>query len=262
MTKLDLNKLAATPPEAAKQQNVARQFAEFMAKAAKIALALAPGLTKLIDEQKPSADLLLAALHLFNARLARRYGVPEADFVGLARASYLEAPELFASPVADVLRTARALIAAGEWCQGNDIEKKVRDDTTGVVKNVSLGRDDSISDAVAFGVLAAIDESSDAESNRSQARELFFLAIRDSGFKYTLGASIPIIIKEWNDYGWAPPLPEETVMGPHATPTQIQRHAEERAEVLAQWPKAAAQPRTKDEVLLMFDTAVTLAGQR
>jgi hypothetical protein len=267
MTKLDVRTPAAAPtaqlPVSANQE-----MAQFMERALKAAQDLAPLISREIEARQMDVSVALVALLLYSAANARAQGATQQEFVNAAEQAYGDVEELTATPVIEVLKKARAMIATG-WCQGNLARKWVKDSTKPEGKRlVDCHVDDKY--ASRFSTLGAVEAAADSSSNRKAARELVLQSIAESWL--VPDGSLPITaITDWNDHGWAPPLPRLVL--PAAPPENASAETHENYQKIVekmqldydtitvpQHPKPAPNPRTKEQVLAIFDRAIALAG--
>lgn len=271
MTKIAMDEIHRTP-EAQDADTTAHKREEalqaFMAKAAQAAVDLSPILTQEIANRKLDTAQAIVALLLYTANFSRKAGAKLSDFIASAEQAFNDAEELFASGVVDVLRNARALILKG-WCQGEIAMKWVRDPTVQGGKRLTNCH---VLDPYAsrWSALGAIEAAADAESNRSKARDALVLAIRDAGFQFKPGSLSITVINEYNDVGWAPPLPElKLPEKPDTTDPAALKHYEDtiakmkkdyETVTVPQWPKPKSPGRTKEEVLAVYDRAIAICG--
>lgn len=247
------------------------ELRNFMVSATKAAIELSPIFTREIEARRLDYGQALVGVLLFASNFARKNGAKAADFYAAAEQAFSDAEELFATSAVAVLQAARALLLRPQaWIQGELAMKWVRDPTVpGGKKLVACHVDDTY--ASRWSLLGAIERCADARSNREKARDALVLAIRDAGWQFKPG-SLPItVITEYNDHGWAPPLPEmqlpeaqdagasaEAVANYEKTVAEMQRNYEEV--VKPQWPKPTVPGRTREEVLAVLDRAIAISG--
>lgn len=232
MTKLNLpvvEEVPRTPAAAAAtavETDEEKKFRVFMKKAADAAVELSPIFTREIESRNLQPEQAILAVMLFVANLAGKFGARRDDFVATAEQAFNDCSELFASPVVEVLKAARVLLAKG-FCQGN-LAKKWRKDVT-----VSEGKvlvDCHYADPYAsrWSVVGAVSKASDAPSNLKKALECLMIAIVQSGYPVQPGSLIAITVQGWNDYGTEP---------------------------------GQLETRTQEQALALMDQAIVIAGR-
>lgn len=256
----------------------AEQLAALLKRAGDVAVVLAPVITATIEANPWKLEEALVAVLFYAANLARGGGASRQEFVNLAASTWGESEEVFATPVVDVLRAARAKLAKG-WCQGEMAMKWVKDASVPAGKRLVQAQPKE-QYACRWSALGSIDASADAESVRKKARELLFAAVHDSGFKYKAGSLPNTVVSDWNDYGFAPPLPELKLPEPPEVPSEPEgseiwtayneakanydttvakmRETYEKVTV-PQWPKPKPDARTKEQVLDVMDATIAAA---
>lgn len=206
------------------------KLAAFMRKAAEAAVDLSPMLTAEIEKRGLQIEQAIVAVLLFVANMAGKLGARREDFLASADQAFGDAAELFASPVVDILKKTRELIAKG-FCQGN-MAKKWRKDVTAKEGKVLVDCGWSDKYASKFSVVGALSLASDAPSNLTKGLECLMLAIVQSGYPVKPGSLVAIIVQEWSDYGFNPVDGTTT-------------------------PDA----RTKEQALAMIDAAIAIAAR-
>lgn len=257
----------------------AEQLTALLKRAGDVAVVLAPVITATIEENPWQLEEALVAVLYYAANLARGGGASRQEFVNLAASTWGESEEVFATPLIEVLRAARAKLARG-WCQGEMAMKWVKDASVPAGKRLVAAQPKE-QYACRWSALGAIDACADAESVRKKARELLFAAVHDSGFKYKAGSLPNTVVSDWNDYGFAPPVPELKLPEPPEVPQDTSagdaiwkaynearenydatvakmRETYEKVTV-PQWPKPKADQRTKEQVLAVMDATIAAA---
>lgn len=246
------------------------ELVNFMRASTAAAVTLAPVITDAIDQNVIDPAHALVGLMLYTANFARMAQGTRQDFLNSAATAWDQSEEVFATSIHDVLAAARAKIVKS-WCQDAQAMKWVKDTT------VPLGRrlvSCHIKDPYAsrWSLLGAIDSAADAESVRKLARQCVVQAIVASGFPVKPGSLEVTVINDYNDYGFAPPLPvlqlpEEPTWPTEGADEAKASYAKTVAEmkknytevVVPQWPKEKADKRTKEQVLAVLADAQGLA---
>lgn len=268
MTKLNVPEAIQPQPAAPPEANT--ELRTYMQKAARASVELSTIITPAIEARQLDSGQALIAVLLYAANFARRYGATAADFTASAEQAFSDAEELFATDTASVLRAARALLKQHAWIQGEMAVKWVKDATAPNGKRlVPCHVDDDF--ASRWSLLGAIEKAADAKSNRERARAAVVRAIIEAGWPAKLGSLDITVINEYNDHGWAPPLPKlvlpeappagapaEAVANYQATIAKM-RHDYDTITV-PQWPKPAVPGRTYAEIITVLDRAAVIAG--